>query len=169
MASAVLKRPAEGGPGAERDAKAGGPLRSSVRTQTLVPFGLGLVLIAMLVGAGTTLIARGAVERELETRANSAARLLDKTLARTREAAGVDAERLAEIGSGSRANAAGPARELEAGAVDFAIRRELAHVTVAGGGTRAVVNGRPEWRELGLARRLWRRAGPRRPPATGTG
>jgi diguanylate cyclase (GGDEF)-like protein len=42
-------------------------------------------------------------------------------------------------------------------------------VTVAGGGTRAVVNGRPEWRELGLARRLWRRAGPRRPPATGTG
>ncbi len=123
---------------------------ASVGTRTLVPFGICLLAIVVVVGLGATLLARESVDRELEARASTAARLLDTSIARSRARLAADAEDLAR-GSRGRAETGTNAREaLELEVVDFAIEHRLAHASVAERGL-AVVDGRPHWRALPLA------------------
>jgi hypothetical protein len=67
---------------------------ASVGTRTLVPFGICLLAIVVVVGLGATLLARESVDRELEARASTAARLLDTSIARSRARLAADAEDL---------------------------------------------------------------------------
>ena len=137
-------------------------------TRTLVPFGICLLAIVVVVGLGATLLARESVDRELEARASTAARLLDTSIARSRARLAADAEDLAR-GSRGRAETGTNAREaLELEVVDFAIEHRLAHASVAERGL-AVVDGRPHWRALPLARQLVRRASAAGGTATATG
>ncbi|MEJ7657572.1 MAG: HAMP domain-containing protein, partial [Thermoleophilaceae bacterium] len=141
---------------------------ASVGTRTLVPFGICLLAIVVVVGLGATLLARESVDRELEARASTAARLLDTSIARSRARLAADAEDLAR-GSRGRAETGTNAREaLELEVVDFAIEHRLAHASVAERGL-AVVDGRPHWRALPLARQLVRRASAAGGTATATG
>ena len=139
---------------------------ASVGTRTLVPFGLCLLLIVVVVGLGATLLAREAVDRELESRASNAARLLERSIAGARGALAADAERLA--GRSAETGPGGGERALEAETVDFAIERRLAHASITERGL-TVIDGRPHWRALPLARRLVRRAGATRQTLTATG
>lgn len=91
---------------------------ASVGTRTLVPFGICLLAIVVVVGLGATLLARESVDRELEARASTAARLLDTSIARSRARLAADAEDLAR-GSRGRAETGTNAREaLELEVVD---------------------------------------------------
>jgi len=122
----------------------------------------------VVVGLGATLLASESVDRKLEARASTAARLLDTSIARSRTRLVADAERLAR-GSRGRAETGTNARgALELEVVDFAIEHRLAHASVAERGL-TVIDGRPHWRALPLARQLVRRASAAGGTVTATG
>jgi len=144
------------------------PRRSSLRTQTLVPFGVGLVVIVLLVGIGATLIAREAVDQELGARARTAARFVERTVLQSRARLGEDAARLARQSSAAEADDPAARRRLENDVIDFAIARRLGLVSLTAGPGTSAIDGRADWRRLALARELLRAAPVGGPPATGS-
>ncbi len=130
-------------------------MRTTIKRQLLYPFAAGLALLAVAIGVGSVVAARGAANEELQARATRADALTRDTVARTRERLVGDAPLLGR----SLVLQAGSPRELENAVVRFSVDRDLSHLSVLdAGGRRIGGDGRVPWARLPLARRLIRRA-----------
>ena len=125
-------------------------MRTTIKRQLLYPFAAGLALLAVAIGVGSVVAARGAANEELQARATRADALTRDTVARTRERLVGDAPLLGR----SLVLQAGSPRELENAVVRFSVDRDLSHLSVLdAGGRRIGGDGRVPWARLPLARR----------------
>ena len=123
-----------------------------VRAQALVPFAVSLALVVALAAFGAALIARSAVDRELQVQASTARELLQGELLQLRRLLASEADHLAEEGPPDRR------RAIEAELLGFAERERLTLAAVVDERGRATGDGRLAWTKLPFARALLDRA-----------
>ena len=139
-------------------------MRASIKRQLLLPFAAGLAALAVAIGVGSVLAARGAANDELGARAERAEQLAHDTLERTRERLASDSLLLGRL----LTERASPA-QLENRVVRFSVERDLSHVSLVDPDGRVIGgDGRADWVKLPLANTLRRRAAARS-PASATG
>ncbi len=139
-------------------------MRASIKRQLLLPFAAGLAALAVAIGVGSVLAARGAANDELSARAERAEQLAHDSLERTRERLASDSLLLGRL----LTDRATPA-QLENRVVRFSVERDLSHVSLVDRGGRVIGgDGRAHWAKLSLALALRRRAAARS-PASATG
>ena len=134
-----------------------------LRAQALVPFAIALALVVGLAALGATLVARAAVERELQGQADSARRLLGAHLAQ------VGGRIAAEAGELAEAPVAGGRLPEEDRLMAFTDRERLTLAAVVGPHGVEAADGRAAWARLPLAHRLLARARRDGRPAVATG
>jgi len=141
-------------------------VRTTIKKQLMLPFAAGLAALAVAIGVGSVMAARGAANDELTARAARADMLTRDTVAQTRRRLSDDALLLGRLlVSGSERPAA-----LENRIVRFSVERDLSHVSLTGARDRAIGgDGRTAWANLALARRLRRQAAKTHSPASATG
>ena len=131
------------------------PVRSSIKRQLLVPFAAGLAALALAIGIGSVLAARGAANDELGARAERAERLAYDTLERTRKRLVSDAKLLGPLLASQRATPS----QLENEIVRFSVERDISHISLVDRKGRVLGgDGRAHWARLQIARKLRRRA-----------
>ncbi len=139
-------------------------MRSSIKRQLLLPFAGGLAALAIAIGVGSVLAARGAANDELSARAERAQELGQDTLRRTQDRLAGDSLLLGRLLT-ERATK----RQLENRVVRFSVERDLSHVSLVDDHGRVMGgDGRADWVKLPLAARLRKRAA-RHSPASATG
>ncbi|MBA3305678.1 MAG: hypothetical protein H0U25_07110, partial [Thermoleophilaceae bacterium] len=100
-------------------------MRASIKRQLLLPFAAGLAALAVAIGIGSVLAARGAANDELDARAERAEQLAHDTLERTREQLASDSLLLGSL----LTEPATPA-QLENRVVRFSVERGLSHISL---------------------------------------
>ncbi len=139
-------------------------MRASIKRQLLLPFAAGLAALAVAIGVGSVLAARGAANDELDARAERAEQLAHDTLERTREQLASDSLLLGRL----LTEPATPA-QLENRVVRFSVERGLSHISLVTRDGRLIGgDGRADWVRLPLAVKLRRRAAADS-PASATG
>ena len=125
----------------------------------MLPFAAGLAALAVAIGVGSVLAARGAATDELGARADRAEKLARDTLARTRASLSSDSLLLGRL-----LTEPATATQLENRVVRFSVQRDLSHVSLVDSRGRVIGgDGRAEWSRLSLAAKLRRRAAARSP------
>lgn len=125
----------------------------------MLPFAAGMAALAMAIGVGSVLAARGAANDELDARADRAEDLARDTLARTRERLAGDSLLLGRL-----LTEPGTATQLENRVVQISVERDLSHVSLLDRRGRVIGgDGRADWAKLPLAGELRRRAATRSP------
>lgn len=132
----------------------------------MLPFAAGLAALAVAIGIGSVLAARGAAGDELTARADRAEILTRDTVAQTRRQLAGDAVLLGRLlVSGNESPAV-----LENRIVRFSVERGLSHVSLTGAhGERIGGDGRATWANLELAQSLRAQTAKGRSPAAATG
>ena len=141
-------------------------VRTTIRKQLMLPFAAGLAALAVAIGIGSVLAARGAANDELTARAGRAEKLTRDTVDQTSRRLSGDALLLGRLlVSGSERPAT-----LENRIVRFSVERDLSHVSLTDGRGRAVgADGRAPWAKLALAGDLRRSAAKTGRPVVATG
>lgn len=141
-------------------------MRTTIRKQLMLPFAAGLAALAVAIGIGSVLAARGAANDELTARAGRADKLTRDTVDQTSRRLSGDALLLGRLlVSGSERPAA-----LENRIVRFSVERDLSHVSLTDDRGRAIgADGRAPWAKLALARDLRRRTAKTGSPVVATG
>lgn len=141
-------------------------MRTTIKRQLLLPFAAGLAALAVAIGVGSVMAARGAARDELTARAGRAEMLTRDTVEQTRRRLSGDALLLGRLlVSGSERPS-----ELENRVVRFSVERELSHVSLMNARGKAIGgDGRARWASLALARSLRRRAAQTGSPVAATG
>ena len=127
-------------------------MTTPLRSQTLVPFALGLVVLVMALGLGAVLTVRAALDSELEARADSAGELLEAEVNDARQELSEDGRRLAASVPWDGTNA-----RVGEDIVALGADRGLAHVSAVQDGRVRAVDGSPAVARLGPARDALRR------------
>ncbi len=139
-------------------------MRTSIKRQLLLPFAAGLAALAVAIGVGSVLAARGAANDELGARAERAEQLAHDTLKRTRAQLASDSLLLGRV----LTEPATPS-QLENRVVRFSVERNLSHISLVDRDGRVIGgDGRADWVKLRLGITLRRRAAARS-PASATG
>lgn len=132
----------------------------------MLPFAAGLAALAVAIGVGSVMAARGAAKDELTARAGRADMLTRDTVDQTRRRLSGDSLLLGRLlVSESQQPAA-----LENRIVRFSVERDLSHVSLTNAkGKEIGGDGRAPWAKLALAKRLRRQAAQTGSPASATG
>ena len=139
-------------------------MRSSIKRQLLLPFAAGLAALALAIGVGSVLAARGAANDELGSRAERAEKLARNTLDETQQRLESDSLLLAHL-----LTQPATADQLENRVVRFSVERDLSHISIVDDKGRLVGgDGRLYWTKDALAAKLRRRA-EGEPPVSASG
>jgi diguanylate cyclase (GGDEF)-like protein len=134
-----------------------------LRAQALVPFALALALVVALAAVGAAVVARSAVDRELEAQAETARHLV------TGELGAIQQRLSAEVAELVEDSGTGKGRALEERLMAFSRRERLTLAAAIDEGGAPVGDGRLAWARLPFTRALLEQARRRGQPAAGTG
>ena len=141
-------------------------MQTTIKRQLMLPFAAGLAALATAIGIGSVLATRGAANDELTARSVRADKLSRDTIDQTRRQLSGDALLLGRLlVSGSEQPTA-----LENRIVRFSVERDLSHVSLVDARGKTVGgDGRAQWTNLALTKRLRRRAARTGTPVVTTG
>jgi diguanylate cyclase (GGDEF)-like protein len=134
-----------------------------LRAQALVPFALALAFVVAFAAVGAAVVARSAVDRELQAQAETARHLVTGQLTTVQQRLTAEVAELAEeAGSGA-------GRALEERMMAFSRREKLTLTAAVDQGAPPVGDGRLAWARLPFTHALIERARRTGMPASGTG